>query len=183
MTTVGRVRAWWMTGVIACVLLLGACSPEDSVPVVPAELARIGADQMVLYMDHAITLEGIRQARVRADTAFRWVDSTAVALRGVDLTLYTEEGRERANVTSRTGRLDDRTEEMSAWGNVILIVPGEARRLESEELHYDPRAGRVASDSAFVMTAGDRSIQGVCFRSDVEFNNFEMQGEGTCALP
>ncbi len=167
-------------------LLLGAaaCSPENNVPVVPPELAEMEADQMVLGMEHTVTVDGVRQARILADTAFRWTDSTAVALRQVDLTVYSEEGRERANVTSRAGRMDDRTEEMTAWREVVLVVPGEGgRRIESEELHYDPRTDRLRSDSTFTMLADGRRIEGVCFRSDTEFRNFEMQGEGTCELP
>jgi LPS export ABC transporter protein LptC len=159
------------------------CSPDESVPVIPSDLARLGADQVVLQMEHVVTVDGVRQARILADTAYRWRDSTSVALRGVDMTIYTETGQPRATVTSRTGRLDDRTEEMTAWGNVVLTIPGEARRIDSEELHYNPQVGRISSDSTFTMSAEGRVIRGVCFRSDVEFRNFRTQGEGQCTLP
>ncbi len=169
---------------LAAALWMGVgCTSDQSVPVVPAELARIGADQMVLQMEHVVTVSGVRQARILADTAYRWNDSTAVALRGVNLTVYTEAGQPRATVTSRSGRMEDQSEEMTAWGGVVLVVPGEARRIESEHLHYDPRGGRISSDSTFTMRAESRTVQGVCFRSDLEFRNFETQGTGECVLP
>jgi LPS export ABC transporter protein LptC len=163
---------------IGTVLLLSACEEESQVSTVPAEYFQFDADGVVFGMRHRFTQEGVLQALILADTAIQWHDSTSVALRGVDLRIYDEAGGERAHVTSRVGSLDSRTERMIATGNVVLQIPGDNRTIESQELHFDPRAERIWSDSAFVMRHQGRILRGNSFTSDLEFRNFVIRGSG-----
>ena len=48
--------------------------------------------------------------------------------------------------------MNERTEEMVARGDVVLIVHSDGRRIESPELHYDPNRDRIWSDSTTVQT-------------------------------
>jgi LPS export ABC transporter protein LptC len=174
-----RRMAWGIPFAALLAMSASACGENADVATVPAHYLEWDADGVVFGMIHRFTQEGLLQAVVHGDTAIEWRDSTVVALRGVDLTVYTEEGVERAHVTSRRGTLDTRTERMSAFGDVVMIVPGEGRRLESEELHYDPRGDRIWSDSSFVMTMPGRApIRGSSFTSDLEFRNFQARGPG-----
>jgi LPS export ABC transporter protein LptC len=163
---------------IGTILLLSACEEESQVSTVPAEYFQFDADGVVFGMRHRFTQEGVLQALILADTAIQWHDSTSVALRGVDLRIYDEAGGERAHVTSRVGSLDSRTERMIATGNVVLQIPGDNRTIESQELHFDPRAERIWSDSAFVMRHQGRILRGNSFTSDLEFRNFVIRGSG-----
>lgn len=168
----------------ACVLLaltsglVGGCEDETSVATVPSEYLQFDADGVVFQMTHRFTQEGVLQAMVIADTAIQWHDSTAVALRVVNLRVFDEDGSERAHVTSRSGTLDTRTERMTAHGDVILVIPAEERTIESQELHYDPRGERIWSDSSFVMHHQGRVLRGTSFTSDLEFRNFVIRGSG-----
>lgn len=172
---------WLGTVLLAALALAGVqgCGEPTDVATVPAEYLEWDADAVVFGMIHRFTQEGRLQAVVHGDTAIQWRDSTVVAMRGVDLTVFTEEGEERAHVVSRRGTLDTRTERMAAYGSVVMTVPGEGRRLESEELHYDPRGDRIWSDSAFVMFMPGRApMRGSSFTSDLEFRNFQARGPG-----
>jgi len=159
-------------------ILSSACENEAPVATVPAEYLQFDADGVVFQMTHRFTQEGILQAMVIADTAIQWHDSTAVALRVVDLRVFDEDGSERAHVTSLRGTLDTRTERMTAQGDVVLVIPAEDRTIESQELHYDPRGDRIWSDSAFVMRHQGRVLRGASFTSDLEFRNFVIRGSG-----
>ncbi|TVP42201.1 MAG: LPS export ABC transporter periplasmic protein LptC [Gemmatimonadales bacterium] len=158
--------------------LVAGCSSEDTVTTIPADYLAFDADGIVFGMVHRITQDGRVQGLVHADTAIQWQDSSAVHLRGVDLTVMEEDGSERAHVTSRTGMLDTRTNRMTAYGDVVMIIPASARRIESQELHYDPQGDQIWSDSAFVFTEGSRVRRGQAFRSDLEFRNFQIVGRG-----
>lgn len=173
----------WRSGIAGLLLILVAavavaCEEEPPVATVPSEYLQFDADGVVFQMTHRFTQEGVLQALVLADTAIQWHDSTAVALRVVDLRIYAEDGTERAHVTSQRGTLDTRTERMTARGDVVLVIPGEQRTIESEELHFDPRGERIWSDSAFVMRHQGRLLRGASFTSDLEFRNFEIRGTG-----
>jgi LPS export ABC transporter protein LptC len=171
-------RAAAVIGVCALVGTGAACTTDNEVPTVPEAYLEFDADGVVFGMVHRITQDGRTQGLVHADTAIQWRDSSAVHLRGVDLTVMEEDGTERAHVTARTGVLDTRTNRMTAHGNVVMIIPAEARRIESEELNYDPQGDRIWSDSAFVYTHRGQITRGRAFRSDIEFVNFEILGRG-----
>jgi LPS export ABC transporter protein LptC len=154
------------------------CDAESEVATVPTSYLEFDADGIVFGMVHRITQDGVLQGLVHADTAIQWQDSSAVHLRVVDLPVREDDGSERAHVTADRGILDTRTNRMAAYGNVVLLVPGEQRRIESEELHYDPQGDRIWSDSSFVYTVGNQVTRGRAFRSDLEFRNFQIVGRG-----
>ncbi len=172
-----RVKVLWAMllaggGLLAC---------EDQAPVVTAsdQFEHLDADAIVMGGEHTFTNEeGLRSAYLAFDTAFQWRDSVNTALRGVDLTVFNENGSERARVTSSRGTLDPRGERMTAQGDVVLVVPQENRRLESGELNYDPQAGRIWSDSSFQMIHDGQTLRGESFTSDLEFRNFQARGSG-----
>jgi len=155
-----------------------ACEASPPLLTVPAEFVAFDADGIVFGMTHRFTQEGKLEAIVRADTAIQWQDSSTVHLRGVDLRVFDEAGGERARVTSSRGILDLRTERMAAYGDVVLIMAESNRRLESQEIHYDPRGDRMWSDSSFVFLQGSRRTVGRGFESDIEFRNFQIRGRG-----
>ena len=156
-----------------------ACGNEDTTPVVPDEMAEMGADNVMFGMRQSLTDEGVRQARVVADTAFLWRDSTAVHLCNPEMTAYYEDGRERAVMTGERGRLDELTDQLHMTGDVVLVVPDAGRRLESEELHYDPQGNRIWSEMDFALYLEDRpdAITGSWFESDLAFENISAGGD------
>lgn len=160
-----------------------ACTDEATVATIPADYLAFDADGIVFGMIHRMTQDGRVQGVVHADTAIQWQDSAAVHLRGVDLTVREEDGSERAHVTARRGILDTRTNRMTAYGDVVMVIPAESRRIESNELHYDPQGDRIWSDSAFVYTHRGQVTRGRAFTSDLEFRNFRIIGRGGGGAP
>ena len=65
--------------------------------------------------------------------------------------LVTESGVQRARVISKRGRYNPSTREMLAMGEVVLTITEGDKRVESEELNYDPNGDRIWSDSATTM--------------------------------
>lgn len=152
-------------------LALSGCEGESrEVPLSP-DLEAMEADNVVYGLEHVMTRNGVREAIVRADTAFFFRDSTIVMLRGqVHLTSFdTERGDEIADVTAEWGRLNSSNNALLARGNAVLKIRAQGRRIESAELHYAPDRDRIWSDSASVMYMEDRIIRGSGFDSDLNF--------------
>ncbi len=157
--------------------IFGSCQENVPFATLPEQASFMGADAVLTVGAMTITNEqGIRTAQLQFDTAFQWRDSTHQSLRGVDLTVFNENGSERARVTSLRGRFEPREESLTAYGDVVLIIPFQDRRLETQELQYDPDADELRSDSAVVITEGGRSYEGSSFTSDLEFRSFEVHG-------
>lgn len=160
-----------LAGLLAGVLFLVGCGSQEDTPVVSPDLLEMDAEGVMYGMRSMITVEGVREGMVSADTAYFYEDSANVELRQLSLTVYTEEGQERALVTAALGWLNLDTNEMVARGNAVLTVRTDNRIIESAELHYDPNEDRIWSDSATVQRLDGVVSEGSSFESNLDFTN------------
>jgi LPS export ABC transporter protein LptC len=159
---------------LAALVGLAACQDGRTTPVASEFMEGIEAP-VVFGMTSFITVDGVREGRVQADTAFTYPESSKIDLRRMTVWFYDEEGRERATVQGRTGEWQQETNYMVARGDVVLRVHTDGSRLESAEIHYDPDSERIWSDSATVRTLADGSVtRGSAFESDIEFENVRV---------
>ena len=169
-----RIRSILGLGALAWLV---ACENEAPVESLQEADTFLGADMVTTGGVHTITnAEGIRSAYLQFDTMYQWNDSTRQALRGVDLTVYNPDGSARGQVTALRGQFDPRGEALTAQGSVVLVIPGDSRRLETEELHYDPELQQLWSDSAFVLYEDAQTREGCSFRTDLTFQNLRVTG-------
>ncbi len=161
---------------VASIALIGvvACSSEPSAPVADASVQEIDADYVMLGMDNKLTLAGVRSGEVLADSAWGRRDSAIVNMHGVTMTLFDDQGLERAQVTSREGVFNQRTEELMAYGDVVLEVNDQGVRIESSMLGYDPIQDEIWSDSVTHAVIDGTTTDGTCFRSDLQFQSWSV---------
>lgn len=159
---------------IVLVATLSGCAEENTAPIASPELLETGADNVIYRMVTLLTVNGIQEARVEADTAYYFSDSTVYSLRNPTMILYNEQGVERARVVSLSGRLNLSTKEFVARGDVVLTIPEGDRQVETQELNYDPNGDRIWSDSASVMREGATVTRGQSFESDLDFQRAEV---------
>ena len=170
----GRAATVSLVGVLLA--LAGACGGSTSDPMV-AEFQELPADQIMEGVEFSSTSAGVRSARLVSDTAYMFDDSTAMHLRGVDLEMYDETGRRTAHITSQTGVFDQNTQRMIATGSVVLVILADGRKIETEELHYDPETRRVWSDVDTRMTEPDGNVATFeSFTADDQFTNVQTRG-------
>ena len=154
---------------------LAACTEDQGGPVAGEDLVNIPADYAIYGMTAFMTASGVREGRVLADTAYMFGDSAVVTLHGMEVSFFSPNGTARATVTARYGEWDQRTDRMSARGDAVLIVHGDLRRIESQELNYDPERDRIWSDSTTVETLSNGQVtRGSAFESDLEFRNVRI---------
>ena len=167
--------------VAALTLALGACSQETATPLADDVLDRIGAENLTFGLRSYLRTDGIRTGQVVADSAFEFPDSSFTRLYAMEMSLFHENGRDRARIVADSAILHTRTEELTAWGNVVARVLDTGMTIRSPELQYDPTAQQIWSDSSTVIEQGDGSVtRGSSFRSDLEFTNWSLaEPEGT----
>ena len=162
-------------GVLFLLTSLWCCNEPDSAVVASGDLQEINADNVIFGMISFITANGIREGHVQADTAYLFVDSAKAELRQMRILFFNEDGSQRATVTGTSGEWDQATDRMTAWGDVLLVVHSDKRRIETEELNYDPESERIWSDSATVQTMANGTVtRGSSFESDMEFRNVRI---------
>ena len=151
----------------------GACQDPGATPPVNLGGVRDTADQTMFGVRLMLADRGIQRAQMEADTAFTYEDNTKTELRNVRTLFFTETGLKNGTLTSREGTYGVRTGTMEARGNVV-VVSEDGRRLETQQLRYDPARNEIASDSAFVLTEPTQRVSGIGFRADPNLNNVHI---------
>jgi LPS export ABC transporter protein LptC len=170
-----QLRLRSLVGAFAALLALAACGAEPPTEVAPEEILGIEADMISYGMTTYFTnAQGVRTGKIDADSAYFFQDSTVVHMQGVNMTVSTEAGQVRATVTADKGRYDERTQQMHAIGNVVLVMPNDARQVESGELYYDPMTEKIWSDSASTYNNRGQITRGTCFQSNLDFTAFNV---------
>lgn len=159
---------------------VGACQDEGSTNILRDDFPSEG----VLYgMQSYLHTQGTRTGVVRADSAYEHPDSSVTFLYGMDMTLYHESnsggarpGEDRARIQADLGRLNQRTEELVATGNVVARVIAQGLEITTSVLEYDPTSERIWSDSATTIRRDDGSVtRGSAFESDLTFSNWSLE--------
>lgn len=173
---IARFRIRLAGATFLAAVLVAACGDAKDATVAAPALQEIEADNVIYGLNSYLTSQGVRQGHVRADTAYVYNDSSKLYLRKLEITFYDDAGNERASVTARSGELEQNTDKMVARGDVVLIVKTDGRRIQTQELFYDPTTERIWSDSATVMKEADGTVtRGSSFRSDIEFKNVRVE--------
>jgi LPS export ABC transporter protein LptC len=165
-----------LVALAALLFPLGACEEETAMSTVDENLRRVQAEGILYGVKSYLRTNGIRSGVVFADSAYQFPDSSQTRLYAMEMTLYHEDGRDRARIEADSAVLHQRTEELTAWGHVVAQVLDQGMTIESSELQYDPSASQIWSDSATTITQDDGSTtRGTSFRSDLMFQNWELQ--------
>jgi LPS export ABC transporter protein LptC len=162
-------------------IIMGCGTGEDSTNTIPiAEVAQI-PDHLtwnitVRFMDSSVTkaiLKG-RRARVYEDRMETLLDSGVV----VDFMGTTGE-RRVARMTSDSARVDDRTRDMIARGNVVVISDSTGKKLTTSLLTWDNAAQKLRTTEYVKIESPGETIEGFGLESDQylkEYKIFKVSG-------
>lgn len=156
--------------------LLVGCGGGGDGAVITSEYQDLPSDRVLYDAETQITVKGVREVVLRSDSMYADEDSTTAQLYGVKLVKYDTLGRTTANVTASQGRYNQRTQMLVARGNVVVKL-SDGRRIETEELHYDPESHLIWSDVFTRMRHTDGGVTSFqTFSTDDKFQN--MGGTG-----
>ena len=135
------------------------------------DLPNLAADRVLYGVDHFSFADGVKRARLHADTSYVFANSDSVQMIGMNVDMFDEAGKPNGKVTAKAGSLNVRTREMFAKGNVVVVTQN-GRRIMSEELFYNPQTHQVWSTkfTTIIEPNGTRqTTEG--FRADDKFRN------------
>ena len=150
--------------------VLVACSSKKQPPVASHSPLADSADQVMYNSRFVLADQGINRAQMHSDTAYFFDDNTRMEFENPVVTFFTATGAKDAVLTSRHGTYNNRTSNMVARKNVV-VVSEDGRRLTTEELIYNQQKNEISSDSAFLLTEPSRQVSGIGFRSDPNMKN------------
>lgn len=170
-----RSRSIALAGAALLGAALAACGNSGTEPRAAQEYPQLPADYVLASIKHYMTEDGVRRGVLSSDSAYFYADSAKANLKKVHLVLYGVAGQEVADLTSKTGQLDQRSNAMTARGDVVLVGKGTgAQRVETQELHYDPNQHRIWSDIASTIYQNGNRTQTDGFTADDQLQNITM---------
>jgi LPS export ABC transporter protein LptC len=155
---------------IAVASVLLACTSKKQPPVASHSPLADSADQVMYNSRFVLADQGINRAQMHSDTAYFFDDNTRMEFENPVVTFFTATGAKDAVLTSRHGTYNNRTSNMIARKNVV-VVSEDGRRLTTAELIYNQQKNEISSDSAFLLTEPGRQVSGIGFRSDPNMKN------------
>jgi LPS export ABC transporter protein LptC len=153
------------------VVALVGCGRGTHTPSAPHNPLADSADQVVFGARSKMTEGGVSKSDLFSDTAYFFDDNTRIEMRGhVTVTFFTDVGAKNAVLTSKEGTYNNRTGNMEARGNVVVITV-DGRHLTTPVLRFNQQRNEISSDSSFVTTDSSRRLTGIGFTSDPNMNN------------
>ncbi len=172
-----RSRSLARAGAALLGALLAACNNAGTAPRAGQDYPQMPADYVSTGVTHYLTEDGVRRGVLNADTVYFYADSAKANLVKVHLVLYNTNGQQVADLTSKTGQLDQRSNAMTARGNVVLVsTGGSAQRVETQELHYDPNSHKIWSTVASTIYQNGNRTETEGFTADDQLQNIQMKG-------
>lgn len=165
-----RDLAGWL--VVLAVGVAGCRGPNE--PGGSGAFRDLPADMVMVGMKQNVTDNGLKRATLTGDSAYIFEDSSVVKVKGVDLVIFDALGKQNAHLTSKLGDFNSETQSMIARGTVVLIT-NTGRRIETEELHYDPNTKRIWSNLHTVLIENGKRSTGDGFTADDQFTNVTVR--------
>lgn len=172
---------WGAAAILA--LALGGCGGEEEVEVAGPELLELGASQVMVDVETFVTQEGVKKARVVADTAFFLEGESGVNLRDVRVDFFGSAGGGTSRLTARRGWYEMQSGDMRAEGDVVVVDSASDRRLETPRLEYRAERDELRGDTTFVLYRGNEVIRGRSFVTDPALSEIRTTGPSGVSRP
>lgn len=160
----------------AVAMVIGCTKPTTAPP--GEDLPTLVAERVMYGVDFWSNSDGVKRARTMADTAyvFNRSDSSVLQLRGLKVFMFEESGKKSGTVTAKKGTINTQTKAMLAVGSVVLVT-AEGKKVQTEELHYDPASHRIWSNVFTTVINADGSKQTMqTFSTDDKFRSLQATG-------
>jgi LPS export ABC transporter protein LptC len=174
-----RPRAAWTSAALCAALVLAGCQDNELTPRRPlttqAEPQERVPDQIIEEGTHILTREGVKKAVMKARRIFFYNVEGKVEADSVRVTFFDANGAESSWLNAHHGEIDQRTNDMTARGKV-LIVSTDGSRILGEELRYDATRDLIVSTQPVTIFQDNNKIQGRGVEADPALTNIRMTG-------
>ncbi len=166
-----------LSAVVAVSALAGCDSDRAGAPGSGVVIAANAPDQESWNTTLTYTENGRLKVRLVTAHARRYLDRMETLLdSGVYVEFYDVDGTVNATLLADSARIDDRTQDMAAFGSVHVDSRRNRTTVDTETIFYDRDADSLRSDSRVYLDdeARGRTLQGVGFRSDAALHGYTI---------
>ncbi len=119
------------------------------------------------------TEEGKLKAILYSDTIQVFSEKRETDLKNVKIIFFDENEKQTSSITSEKGKIDDRTQDMYAIGNVVAVSDS-GITLTTDELIWKNREKKIVTDKFVKIKSNKEIIEGYGFESDQNLKNYTI---------
>ncbi len=160
--------------VVCCFLITGGCEEKIRPSVLGMVSSAALPSQESWNTTVTFTDSGIIKAVLKAGHISAYEASKQTMLdNGVHVDFFDEAGKHSSVLTSRTGKVDENTNNLEAIGNVV-VVSDSGVVVETEKLFWDNQRQIIHSEEFVKITSPKEKLQGHGFESDQSLKNYKI---------
>ncbi len=130
-----------------------------------------GWDVTVYFLDSSLTKAILKAGRTRV---FQKRFETILD-EGLEVQFFSTESGERvSHLTADSAIVDDRSKNIVARGNVVIIADSSGTKLETAVLHWNNKTRKLYSDEYVKITSKTETLEGWGFESDENLSNYKI---------
>ncbi|OGU15319.1 MAG: LPS export ABC transporter periplasmic protein LptC [Ignavibacteria bacterium GWB2_35_12] len=173
-----RMLKYTISIFIVFVLLVCSCEqnkvvPKHSKDTINIETApdQVSWDNEVLFVDSSYT-----KSKLKAKKAMIFRKRMQTVLEGgLYAEFYSRYTKKRMSyLTADKAEIDDRTKNMLARGNVVVVSDSSKTKVETQLLHWNNKTQMFYSSEFVKVTSPNEIIQGYGFESDQDLVNYKI---------
>lgn len=160
---------------VGCLVLgLCACGEKIRPSVLQGIDTKHGPQQESWHSTVIISDSGKVQAKIVAGYIRKFDNPQETMLdSGVVVYFFNELGIQTTTMTAMQGKVNERTNDIDAFGNV-LVVSDDSTRLRSERLFWDNNRRLIHTPDYVSITSPKEKVQGLGFESDQRLRNYRI---------
>jgi LPS export ABC transporter protein LptC len=155
------------------VILLAGCQSQGGDA---GERSSVVPDQEIDGFTLTQTREGAKVWVLTAAHALVFEDPGRIEMTRFRVDFYDEKGSVRSTLTADNGTLLERTNDMDAYGHVVLVAE-DGTRLTTEHLTWNERTGKIESEREVRVVRGRDEFTGVGIEADPDLKNIKVKSE------
>jgi LPS export ABC transporter protein LptC len=162
---------------LSCLLLVLICSGCQE-KIKPSVLGDVSSDRLPSQESWNSTITFTDRGTIRAIlkaghlSSFEYSQETLLD-NGVHLDFFDENGRHSSVLTSRSGKVNESTNNLEATGNVV-VVSDSGVVVETERLFWDNQRQLIHSNEFVTITSPKEKLQGHGFEADQNLRNYKI---------
>ncbi len=160
-------------GLMLLFFFLASCggeklSPEDFVPYEgPVSIVK---DLALTYSDSAKIV-----IRLNAPVQYEYLNNDREFPEGVGLVFYNDEEEPETTLNSNYAKVDGSTGIYVVRGNVVIVNLEDKRRLQTEELFWNPKTKKIFTDKNVIIDKDGRRLMGKGLEAEEDFSTYQIK--------
>lgn len=169
------LRKFLSSALLWAVILFVSCEREPS-----AGLIKLDTNDSATHTSYYPVVQFMDSSYMRARITAGWAkiyDKHAETLLGDSITVefFTKPDRHLASVlTADSARIDDKTKNMTASGNVVVVASGSMTTVKTSVIHWDSTRHVLHSPAFVDIRSPYELLQGYGFESDADLRHYTI---------